>query len=89
MTQGDEPNKVNEAAEDEPRITLPPPEALTEMFPASGGLGSASVIGSAEGALDLSLPDDPNGEKLSAWLAQVSSRIDEELASTDDPPLSD
>jgi hypothetical protein len=61
------------------RITLQPFPDFSEFFPASGSVSDAVVIGSAEGMLDFSTPEDPRGEHLAKWLERVSGRIDLEL----------
>jgi hypothetical protein len=60
------------------KITQPFPD-FSEFFPASGSVADAIVIGSAEGMLDFSTPEDPTGEHLAKWLERVSGRIDLEL----------
>lgn len=61
-------------------VRIPIPADFSKIFPASGSVADASIIGSAEGSLDLSTPGDPTGESMVRWLKKVSAGIDPEIA---------
>jgi hypothetical protein len=70
-------NLEDSQADTEADVRLIP--ILKELFPASGSVADASLIESAEGAFDISTPDDPTGEKLAGWLEKLSTQVDAEL----------
>ncbi|HEX5984823.1 MAG TPA: hypothetical protein VFY69_11510 [Solirubrobacterales bacterium] len=77
--------RCDSVSDKEPEVTLAPPEVtlmplLTQIFPASASVADAALIDSAEGTLDLSVPDDPSGEGLSMWLQKISSGLAEQGA---------